>query len=262
MTGHADDYPTRERTVERIVRIRTAEGDYVAPASDGGLTLGTADDAEYFAIYASRYPQYLRSGDTSDIAFDGAQDVTYALRSLTNGRYLTIQNYADAVDADGRPAYYRRRGLTYVVTATAPEAFWNERFTLTDQQDGSTLIASHCDDLRDEPDCSAFPMRVTLSGAYIDYGNVGVQRLFLEDAGEGDSAEFAADESSDVPDFIPHTFTHPGVNLDALVLRRLKRRRARRDGHAPRCRPAAARSLRRRHVLAGRYVRWTRPDGR
>ncbi|TPF86477.1 hypothetical protein BW13_05090 [Bifidobacterium sp. UTCIF-37] len=222
MTGHADDYPTRERTVERIVRIRTAEGDYIALASDGGLTLGTADEAERFALYASRYPQYLRSGGmsggTTDIVFDGAQDVTYALRSLTNGCYLTIQNYADTVDADGRPTYYRRRGLTYVVTATAPEAFWNERFTLTDQPDGSTLIASHCDDLRDEPNCSAFPMRVTLSGAYIDYGNVAVQRLFVEDAGEVDSAEFAADSAGDVPDSIPQVFVHPGVNLSAAQL--------------------------------------------
>ncbi|PST46429.1 hypothetical protein CPA40_05985 [Bifidobacterium callitrichos] len=61
MTGHADDYPTLERTVERIVRIRTAEGDYVALASDGGLTYVVTDTVPN-DMSSERYVPTFREG--------------------------------------------------------------------------------------------------------------------------------------------------------------------------------------------------------
>ncbi|MBW3092950.1 alginate lyase family protein [Bifidobacterium sp. 82T10] len=239
-----NDYPTRERTVERIVRIRTGEGDWVALGTHGNLTV-TADRtrAERFALYRSAY---LTSPHDSSIALDGAQGTWVAIRSLTNGKYLTIQNYyveagettgrtgaIVAADFDKQPPYYTKRGLTFVVTATAPDAYWNERFTLTPQPDGSVIIGSHADDLRDEPDCAAFPMRVTLSGAYVDYGNVAVQRLYVEDVADDDVTANDSAVAGQTPDdpvpsaiavgdgttiAIPHAFAHPGVNLSAAQL--------------------------------------------
>ncbi|MCH9276073.1 alginate lyase family protein [Bifidobacterium amazonense] len=252
-----NDYPTRERTVERIVRIRTGEGDWVALAADGSLTVtADRDRAERFALYRSAY-----AIDTT-LPLDGAQATWYAIRSLTNGRYLTIQNYYVAPGAslertsaivaaefDRQPSYYVKRGLTFVVAASAPDAYWNERFTIEPQPDGSVIIGSHADDLRDEPDCAAYPMRVTLYGAYVDYGNVAVQRLYLEDAAaatvetattddglaSADAACAASCTASDgtgetngIPTTltvgngsvlaVPQSFAHPGVNLSAAQL--------------------------------------------
>ncbi|MBT1160781.1 alginate lyase family protein [Bifidobacterium sp. SO1] len=191
----SNDYPTQEQAVDRIVRIRTGEGDWVALGEAGDLTV-TADRgrAERFALYRCAYLT------ATTLPLDGAQSVSYAIRSVSTGKYLTIQNYYAepgkplartgaivAADFDRQPPYYVRRGLTFVVTASAPDVYWNERFTIADQPDGSVVIASHADDLRDEPDCAAFPMRVTLTGAYVDYGNVAVQRLYLENVSDDDS---------------------------------------------------------------------------
>lgn len=239
------DYPTRERAVERVVCIRTSEGDYATVAEDGQLGLGNVDHAARFALYRSTYV-IGDAGLPSNVPLDGAQATTVAFRSLANGRYLTIQNYCAAaqrrtaafVATDGNEPipYYRKRGLTFVVTASAPDVYWNERFTITPQRDGSQIIASHCDDLRDEPNCAAYPMRVASSGAYIDYGNVGVQRLYLEDV-DSDSGIDSDPDTYGVAETVttsetgasnnntdnntltaPIRFTHPGINLSVAQL--------------------------------------------
>src|SRR5690606_14575031 len=106
------------QSAQDVVRIATADGRYLR-ADDGTGAVGLVDDADAatpFAVYASVYTAAPYDGT------GGAQQTTYAIRSLSSGRYLTIQNYAGD---DGRP-YYSRSGGDFVVTATAPEAQWNE----------------------------------------------------------------------------------------------------------------------------------------
>ncbi|HMR50804.1 MAG TPA: alginate lyase family protein, partial [Arachnia sp.] len=146
------DYLSDGRAAQDVVRIAAPDGRYLAvnEASGAiGLT-ATASQASLFAIYGYDYTASEYDGT------GGGQQTSYAIKSLSNGKYLTIQNYGTGA---GRP-YYLKTGSDYVVAATAPSVQWNERFSLKGYPAAGTYaISSHLDALRDGSEAATSPVQ-------------------------------------------------------------------------------------------------------
>jgi len=170
-----DDYYADGAAAQKIVRIRSGER-YVAVADDGSLTLADErDDATAFALYGFDYTA------SDDDGSGGAQHTTYALKSLSNDRFLTIQNY----DGPKGRAYYDADGGTYRVTASAVEPQWNERFDVRlFEASGDVEVRTHLDSLRDEGEPVTAPVRFGQDGAVATAGDRETHRLTFEETSE------------------------------------------------------------------------------
>ncbi|WP_349425944.1 DNRLRE domain-containing protein [Microbacterium sp. LWS13-1.2] len=167
------DYPANGRAAQDVVRISNANGLYLQADDQTGRVTLTADKAvaTSFAIYGYDYTasEYQGTG--------GGQQTTYALRSLSNGKFLTIQNYSGG---KGRP-YYAKSDSNYVVAATADAVRWNERFSIKSYpESGRYTISSHLNALRDGAEASTFPLRVTDAGAHVRPGDFATHYLAFE----------------------------------------------------------------------------------
>jgi hypothetical protein len=167
------DYPANGAAAQDVVRIADPDGRYLHADDDtGAVTLtADADAATAFAIYGYDYTasEYQGTG--------GAQRTTYAIRSLSSGKYLTIQNYSGG---RGRP-YYSKLGADFVVSATAGAVKWNERFVIMSYaQSGRYTISSHLDALRDGAEAAAAPLRATDDGAFVTPGDPGIHFFTFE----------------------------------------------------------------------------------
>lgn len=167
-----DDYPADGRVAQDVVRIVDDSGQYLRVGETGDIVL--TDDrnaATFFAIYGSDYTasEYNGAG--------GGQQTTFGLKSLTNDRFLTIQNYAGGA---GRP-YYTKSGSDYVVTATAEELRWNERFYIQHYAESDSYgITSHLDALRDESEAPTSTARMDAAGMRVTPGDRVAYRYTFE----------------------------------------------------------------------------------
>jgi hypothetical protein len=158
------DYRTNAHTAQDVVRIAAGDGRYLT-VNDATGAIGltsVADEAGLFAVYGYDYTasEYAGTG--------GGQQTTYAIRSLTNDKFLTIQNYGTA----GDQPYYNKAESNYVVSATAPVVAWNERFSLTGTPDtGQYMILSHLNSLRDGAEGATSPTRMTDTAMVITPGD-------------------------------------------------------------------------------------------
>jgi hypothetical protein len=167
------DYAANGRAAQDVVRIANADGLYLHADDETGQVTPTADKgaATSFAIYGYDYTasEYQGTG--------GGQQTTYAVKSLSNNKFLTIQNYS----GDKGRAYYAKSGANYVVSATAEAVKWNERFSIKSYpESGRYTISSHLDALRDGAEAPTFPVQVTDAGALVQPGDRGTHYFTFE----------------------------------------------------------------------------------
>ncbi|WP_197517418.1 alginate lyase family protein [Microbacterium karelineae] len=170
------DYFSNGAVAQDVVRIATADG-YASVDASGRITL--VDEAEAASLFAIHGFDYVASEYDGT---GGAQLTTYAIKSLSNGKYLTIQNY----DGDrGRP-YYREADGAFAVTATAPDVQWNERFDVAlHPTSGEVSLRTHADSLRDESEPVTAPVQLTKAGAHALPGDREQHRLEFEHVDAG-----------------------------------------------------------------------------
>jgi hypothetical protein len=164
------DYPSNGASAQAVVHIAAGDGTYLAVDKATGAVHAVADvnAAGLFAIYGYRYTAADYQG------LGGGQQTSYAIKSLDTGKYLTIQNYEGA---KGRP-YYSKSGADYLVTATAADAAWNERFSIKGYPaSGKYTIASHLAALRDGAEAAVSPVHASGSGLAVTPGD-RTQHLF------------------------------------------------------------------------------------
>ncbi|NEG96504.1 hypothetical protein GFD17_07035 [Bifidobacterium sp. SMB2] len=168
-------YIANGETAQKIVNIRTDDGKYLAVNKSTGAvtTVDSKDNASLFAIYGYDYTasEYDDKG--------GAQQTTYAIKSLANGKYLTIQNYGTAKNQP----YYNMSGNAYEVKATASSVLWNERFYLHEYaKAGKIAIATHLNSLRDGAEGAQSPVQATDNGMTAVAGDHHVYKYTFEEA--------------------------------------------------------------------------------
>lgn len=168
-----DDYASNARAAQDVVRIANEGGRYLdVDDSTGAVGLtGDVEKATMFAIYGHDYTASEYDGT------GGGQRTSYAIKSLSNGKFLTIQNYSTAEDG----GYYTQSGHTYFVTATAPEVKWNERFQIqVYPQSNRYTISSHLTSLRDGSEASTTPVKAGDTATTATPGDRSTHRYVFE----------------------------------------------------------------------------------
>ncbi|RSX49526.1 Alginate lyase [Bifidobacterium callimiconis] len=168
-------YIANGETAQKIVNIRTDDGKYLTVNKNTGAitTVDSKDNAGLFVIYGYDYTASDYDGK------GGAQQTTYAIKSLVNGKYLTIQNYG----TEKNQPYYNMSGSAYEVKATADSVLWNERFYLSEYaKAGKIAIATHLNSLRDGAEGAQSPVQATDKGMTAVAGDHHVYKYAFEDA--------------------------------------------------------------------------------
>ena len=137
------NYLDNASVVQRVFKMRASDGSYLKVADDGRVTkAASADDASVFGLYVSSYDAY-----TGDNASDREWAKSFAaIKDLSSGKYLTIQNYG----TEKGQSYYNAVDGGTALLATAPSLNWNERLDITHHTTTDTYsIASHLGTYRD-----------------------------------------------------------------------------------------------------------------
>ncbi|MEV4685986.1 DNRLRE domain-containing protein [Microbacterium sp. LWH3-1.2] len=167
------DYAANAHAAQDVVHIADADGRYLHVEDETGRITVTEDEAAAtpFAIYGYDYTASEYDGT------GGGQQTTYAIKSLSNGKFLTIQNYSGD---EGRP-YYTKSDGNYLVSATADAVKWNERFSIASYpESGRYTISSHLDALRDGAEAPTVPVNATTAGTLVQPGDRGTHYFTFE----------------------------------------------------------------------------------
>ncbi|THF73613.1 S-layer homology domain-containing protein [Cohnella fermenti] len=164
------DYFTDSKTAAMIFKLRNADGKYVKVDSDTEKLSLTADasEASPFALYVLDYFAHVNHSEPEV----GATRTAYSLKSLVNGKFLTIQNdYTAEQFLSNTHRYYNiasgaesgtSTNRTFEVKASASVPGWNERFYIDHYaSSGYYRIFSHLSTMRDDANFSLFNVRMT-----------------------------------------------------------------------------------------------------
>ncbi|MFD2728414.1 alginate lyase family protein [Enterococcus camelliae] len=177
-----NNYLEDAETAQKIVLLKNEQNEYIAVDSSGRL-YGTVnrEAAAMFAIYGYNYAQSPYNGS------GGAQEVTYAIKCLNNGKFLTIQNY----DTSQNSSYYNKAGSgKYQIFASAQDVKWNERFLIkTYSSNNKVLIYSHLDSLRDGSESAKSPISLDETGLYAVSGDKKEYKFSYEEVKDSDLLE-------------------------------------------------------------------------
>lgn len=157
------DYLENASIATKTFKIKNFDGDgnsYVKVQADGSLKANVDEsNASIFALYIYQYDQDKLTSVTTDNTY-GSTTTTAAVKCLDNDKYLSIQNYFSATDAD-KPYYNMVDSNTFQIKAVADDVNWNERFYLNQYVTGGYYnMYSHLDTLKDDPSFSKTLVRV------------------------------------------------------------------------------------------------------
>lgn len=152
-TKSGDTYLDSGKLIQKIVKIKNADGKYLKLDNDGGIiTTSNKDEAANFGVYVYDYTEYEYDGN------GGAAETTYAIKCLDNNKYLTIQNYFEENASD--KTYFNLVDGRYEVKATADEVRWHERFYINHyEQSDYYTISSHLNQMRDGSESDKSPLQ-------------------------------------------------------------------------------------------------------
>lgn len=202
------NYFVNSQNAAKIFRMKNENGQYVRvdPGTEKLSLTSDAASASAFALYVLDYFATVDHAEPED----GATLTAYSIKSLDNGKFLTIQNYFTAEEfLGGTHRYYNilsgaQSGTStsriFEIKASAAVPGWNERFYIDHYADsGYYRIWSHLSTMRDDANFSRFNVKMTDSS--MQSSGTGAEnteyRFYFEEASGRDLLEVNQEVSGD-----------------------------------------------------------------
>lgn len=164
------NYFNNSTTADMVTKMRNGAGKYVKvdPVSEKLSLTSDAAEASPFALYVQDYFATVNHVEPEV----GATRTSYSIKSLTNNKYLTIQNYFTSEEFLSNTHHYfniisgapsgTSVDRTFEVKASASTPGWNERFYIDQYVNaGYSRIWSHLSTLRDDVNFDRFNVKMT-----------------------------------------------------------------------------------------------------
>lgn len=180
------NYVNNSSTAAMIMKMKNEEGQYVKvdPVTEKLSLTKNAAEASHFALYVLDYFATVNHEEPEV----GATKTAYSIKSLDNGKYLTIQNYFTADQflsnthryfniVSGAPSG-TSTDRTFEIKASASMPSWNERFYIDHfASSGYYRIYSHLSTMRDDIGFSVFNVQMS-EEAMLSTGTAGQDREY------------------------------------------------------------------------------------
>ncbi|MEH7121324.1 alginate lyase family protein [Neobacillus vireti] len=164
------DYFTDSKNAAMIFKMKNENGEYVKvdPDTEKLSLTANASESSTFALYVL---DYFANVDHQEPEV-GATRTAYSIKSLDNGKFLTIQNYFTAEEFLSNTHHYfnimngAQSGFstdrTFEIKASASIPGWNERFYVDHYvNSGYYRIWSHLSTMRDDAEFNRFNVKMT-----------------------------------------------------------------------------------------------------
>ncbi|KRF10045.1 hypothetical protein ASG89_00400 [Paenibacillus sp. Soil766] len=200
------NYYNNGKTAAMIMKMKNAAGNYVKvdPVTEKLSLTANAAEASPFALYVYNYFATVNHVEPEV----GATRTSYAIKSLNNNKYLTIQNYFTAEEFLSNTHHYfnivsgEPNGTaidrTFEIKASASLPGWNERFYVDQYANsGFYRIWSHLSTMRDDVNFDRFNVKMT-EGAMQSSGTASENteyKFYFEQVTDKDQLEISQEVS-------------------------------------------------------------------